>query len=135
MPKGASVSQHKLLSSIETLKKRKDFLRVAADGRRWVTSNFVLQIGIATHNEVRAGYTATKKLGNAVKRNFAKRRMRSLVRGVFPEHATPGHDYVVIARDGMLVNSFGTIRDELARAVSRVRNAKPRQRPSSSKSR
>lgn len=48
---------------------------------------------------VRVGFTASKKVGNAVARNRAKRRLREVARLVMAEHARAGHDYVLIARE------------------------------------
>ena len=48
------------------------------------------------------GITATKRLGGAVIRNRAKRRLRALVRDIFPEAALAGADHVLIARDAAL---------------------------------
>lgn len=45
-----------------------------------------------------AGFTATKKIGNAVTRNRAKRRLREAARVLLPQHGQPGWDYVFIAR-------------------------------------
>lgn len=52
--------------------------------------------GPGTH--VGAGFTATKKIGNAVTRNRAKRRLREAARALLPLHGQPGWDYVFIAR-------------------------------------
>jgi ribonuclease P protein component len=46
----------------------------------------------------RAGFTATKKIGNAVVRNRSKRRLRDAVRLLLPLYGAPGNDYVFIAR-------------------------------------
>ena len=49
-------------------------------------------------DHVGAGFTATKKIGNAVTRNRAKRRLREAARVLLPQHGKPGWDYVFIAR-------------------------------------
>ena len=67
---------------IETLKKRKDFISSNKFGKKYYTNNFILQKNKDSNNEisnVRFGFTATKRIGNAVNRNRAKRRMRSLI--------------------------------------------------------
>lgn len=87
---------------LTTLLARPDFLR-AASARRQGTGGFLVQArdrgdGDAT---VRVGFTATKKVGNAVLRNRAKRRLRAVARAILPAHARPGWDYVLVARPGV----------------------------------
>lgn len=48
--------------------------------------------------DIMTGYTATKRIGNAVIRNKSKRRLRAIARDVLPHYAAPGVDYVFIAR-------------------------------------
>jgi len=84
---------------IETLKNRPDFLR-AAQARRQGTGGFLLQ-GRAREDGtalVRVGFTASKKIGNAVARNRAKRRLRAVVRAVMAGAARAGWDYVLVAK-------------------------------------
>ena len=54
--------------------------------------------GEAAGLHIGAGFTATKKIGNAVVRNRAKRRLREAARGLLPQHGKQGWDYVFIAR-------------------------------------
>ena len=82
------------------LPKRADFLRIAAGTRR-VTPGFILQAAPHPDNcvpSLRVGFTASRKVGNAVARNRAKRRLRALADKVMPEAADPAQDYVFIGR-------------------------------------
>ncbi len=84
---------------IETLKNRPDFLK-AAQARRQGTGGFLLQ-GRARDDGadlVRVGFTASKKIGNAVARNRAKRRLRAVAKAVLPKQALLGWDYVLVAK-------------------------------------
>ncbi len=83
---------------LEVLRKRSDFL-YAAKARRVVTPGFILQIRNRKDDApLRVGFTCSKKVGNAVARNRAKRRLRALARLVLSKNGEPGHDYVLIGR-------------------------------------
>lgn len=70
---------------------------------------------------IRIGYTCSKKIGNAVARNRAKRRLRALAREVMPALARPGWDYVLVGRPGATIErGFAELRAELAAALARV---------------
>lgn len=105
-----------------TLKKRADFLRLR-HGKKFTTPYFILRSGpadVALLHTVRAGYTVTTKCGNAVLRNRTKRRLRALVREVFPTHATPGTDYLFIALAGVTPNLADAPYDALRAAMIRA---------------
>ena len=69
---------------------------------------------------VRVGFTATKRIGGAVERNKAKRRMREAARLLLPEHARPGHDYVFIARGGVTTRPWPRLLDDVKSALIRL---------------
>lgn len=108
---------------VKTLKKRSDFLSIAARGDKYVTPAFVLQKAAgfsADEDLVHVGYTASKRVGNAVARNRAKRRLRELTRQVFPTHAKPGVGYVLIARGYALNRGFEKMHAELNKALVKL---------------
>src|SRR5689334_20088444 len=91
---------------LATITKRSDFL-AANHGRKCVTGTFILQMRPRGDEEAaRFGFTVTKKMGGAVKRNRIKRRLREAVRKIAPKLALPGHDYVLIARSKALACDF-----------------------------
>ena len=116
---------------LKTLQNRPDFLR-AASARRQGTGGFLLQARRRQPDElaeapVRIGYTCSKKIGNAVTRNRAKRRLRALVRAVMPGLAQPGWDYVLVGRPQETVSrDFKDLQGDLANAMARVHAPKAR---------
>ena len=66
---------------------------------------------------IRAGFTATKKIGGAVVRNRAKRRLREAARLLLPLHGKPGSDYVFIARGGTTARPWARLLDDVKSAL------------------
>ena len=111
--------------AIETLKNRPDFLR-AAQARRQGTAGFLVQARARGDDRalVRIGFTASKKIGNAVARNLAKRRLREVARAVLPGLARPGWDYVLVARPGATTTrQFALLLTDLATALRALHGA------------
>jgi len=69
---------------------------------------------------IRVGFTASRKVGNAVARNRARRRLRAAVAQVLPVMAATGHDYVVIAREATVERPFALLIDDLTQALKRL---------------
>ena len=107
---------------LEILRKRAEFLAVASSGKKWVAPGFILQIGEAhpPTSTILYGLTATKKIGNAVIRNRARRRMRALAAEIMP-HALSEHDYVFIARPTTPTCSFDSLREDLVKGMKRMK--------------
>ena len=115
------------MACLQKLKKRADFLATAR-ARKQVTPGFILQgrkrpgtDGDDTGRDIRIGFTASKKTGNAVTRNRARRRLRALARETLPEAGRPGWDYVLIARRHSTTSRpFAQMRADLRRALFRL---------------
>ena len=108
----------------DVLKRRADFLRAAKAARRPTTA-FLLQARRRATAEscegMRVGFTCSKKVGNAVTRNRAKRRLREVARAVLPEHGLAGWDYVLVGRPETTIrHDFAAMCDELRRALRYV---------------
>ena len=127
---------------IGRLRRRREFLRVARGRRKWAAPGLVLQAREAADNRnkareaadnrnktrdatnedamVRIGFTASRKVGNAVARNRAKRRLRAAVSEIMPACAAPGIDYVIIARGATLTRRYADLLADLKTALRRV---------------
>jgi ribonuclease P protein component len=103
---------------IERLKKRPDFLR-AARGIRRVAKGLTLELCPTPANSpaIRVGFTASRKIGNAVARNRARRRLKAAAQQVLPLYALPGNDYVLVARRETLTRPFGDLLGDLESAL------------------
>ena len=116
---------------MSVLTRRADFL-AANRGMRIARPGFVLLVNPNGGDSLRYGITVTKKIGNAVVRNRMKRRFRELLRAALPGEGLPGHDHVLIGREGGIERDFASLRQELSAALARAAAGKgdpPRRKP------
>ncbi|MCY1127431.1 ribonuclease P protein component [Frigidibacter sp. RF13] len=129
-PDGSGAAQPPAVSvRLDVLRNRSDFLK-AAQARRQSAGSFLLQARRRGPNEVegeaggsliRVGFTCSKKVGNAVARNRAKRRLREIARSVLPGTGRPGWDYVLIGRPGVTADrDFALLLSDLRTALAQV---------------
>lgn len=108
---------------VTTLTKRADFLR-ASRAAHVAMPGFILQMRArpaAGAEGVRVGYTCSKKVGNAVARNRAKRRLREIARLTLPSLGRNGMDYVLIGRSGTTsTRPFALMLADLQRALRKL---------------
>jgi ribonuclease P protein component len=103
------------------LKRRAQFLHVAAKGRKAPMPGLVLQaLRRDDAAPARLGFTVTKKVGNAVVRNRTRRRLKEAARLWLREHPVTGVDLVLIGRDGTRKRAFGLLQDDIRRALAKA---------------
>ncbi len=110
---------------VTVLRHRPDFLRAARALRRG-TDGMLVQARDRNDGDptIRVGYTCSKKIGNAVARNRAKRRLRAVVAEALLPGAQPGWDYVLIGRPGVTIDrAFADLTGDLAYALRKLHAA------------
>ena len=106
--------------SIQTINKRSTFVLISNKGKFIRGNTFNLQFLESSElkNIILVGFTATKKLGNAVKRNRAKRIMRELARAVITKYGKKNSYYVLIAKSSIFDTPFESQKIELKKLIS-----------------
>ena len=106
--------------SIKTIKNRSTFLKVKNQGKFFYGKSFNLQLleDYSLNNIIFVVYIATKRLGNAVKRNKSKRLMRELTRKVLPIYGKINFYYVLIAKISIFETPFLELEKELKKIIS-----------------
>jgi ribonuclease P protein component len=108
------------MANVLRIKKREDFLRVQQTKNSIAASGLVLQVAPAVgegSSLIRVGFTATSKIGNAVKRNRIKRKLRAVAREIMPKHASEGKDYVIIGRSRTIDRQYEALVKDLKYAL------------------
>lgn len=112
---------------VDRLRRRAEYLRVQAANRRVALPGLLLQAAPVIDPDntegsaLRIGFTASRKVGNAVLRNRARRRLKALAVELLPRHALPGHDYVLVARQATPARDFAALRGDLEAALKKLR--------------
>ncbi len=109
------------IAKMARLKKRPEYLAVAATRRKWVTSSFILQAKPGeTSEDPKAGFTVSKKVGNAVIRNKTRRRLKEAARVILPEHGQKGWAYVFIGRQAAFDYPFDKLKADMRWALAKL---------------
>lgn len=111
-----------MVSRLPRLTRRQDYQRVARTGRSWAAPGLVLQCAPAGGCEAgpRVGFTASRRIGGAVARNRARRRLRAAAEELLPRLARADRDYVLIARATTNARRFDRLLADLAAALAKV---------------
>jgi len=108
------------------LKRRREFLRIAAEGRKWAAPGLVMQArrqDAETGRDMagcRVGLTVSRRVGSAVDRNRARRRLRAAAEQVMPSHARADHDFVLIGRKATLTRPFAALVGDVETALRKL---------------
>ena len=108
---------------------RQDFLQARNQGQKALARGLVIQAIRRDSDIWRVGFTASKKIGNAVRRNRARRRMRALARQHLATVARPGVDYVLIARHDTVSCDWQDLATGLTRAIRYLHHKLPDRGP------
>src|SRR5262249_2718414 len=106
---------------IDRIKRRADFLRAQKFRRQYAPSLTVESCpspeGVPSEH-CRVGFTASRKVGGAVERNRAKRRLRAAAAEVLPLLGRKGHDYVLVAKVATLSRPYASLLADLTKAIT-----------------
>ena len=105
------------MTTLVSIPSRAGFLAARSSGVKVVAVGFVLQAAASGRDDWRLGLTASKKTGNAVRRNRARRRLRALARTELAKRARLGIDYVMIARHGTAERSWNDLVADLHKSL------------------
>ncbi len=118
--------EDKVNTNLYSIRKRSDFI-LASRSKKTSSASINLQARQRAEDEfldkyaIRVGITCTKKIGNAVTRNRAKRRLRELSRKIIPFYGTPGWDYVLIGKPLKTSDtSFKLLSQDLRYAIKKI---------------
>ena len=111
---------------LQTLKHRKDFVLSNKFAKKIFSKNFIIQK--YTNSDIidlnlKFGFTATKKIGNAVTRNRAKRRMRALVSRFVQEDINSFDNkssYVLVAKSSLNKALFINLYSEMQQCLNKL---------------
>ncbi len=112
---------HKPTDTLARILKRPEYLAVASTRRKWVTPAFILQAKPSeADSPPRVGFTVSKKVGKAVIRSKARRRLKEAARIIFPDHASPGWDYVLVGRPSATDMDFKKLCSDMRWALAKL---------------
>ena len=120
--KGAGATQPAVFSCVKRITKRSDFIQ-ASHAKRLGVKGFLLQARNRNYGDqtIRVGFTCSKKVGNAVARNRAKRRLREITNLILISSAKKGWDYVLIGKKEVTASrDFIKLKNDLTYALQKI---------------
>jgi len=114
-------TQSKINKTIGRLKKRSDFLRVQQSGKKWVAKGLIVEVVDSAYDKPHYGITVSKKTSKlAVTRNRIKRRLRSVIKEVFPQYTEHHIDIVVIGRIAAEKREYSDLKQDLVWCLGKL---------------
>lgn len=111
----------KQVKSLGRLTGRPDFLRVQAQGRKWVSKSLILQTCPNDSGQKRFGLTVSKKVSkSAVARNRIRRRLRAAACDILPARGKEGMDYILVGRADTALRSYKDICGDLTWCLKKL---------------
>ena len=108
----------RLLNRTYSLKRHKEFRFTYRTGRQVGGGSFVLVTARNRKGKVQVGFSVSKKIGNSVTRNRARRRLRACFSPLLP-HVKPGYNLIFIARPSALTAPFLAMQKSMVSAMER----------------
>lgn len=101
---------------------RAEFLSVAAQGKKWVAPGVIVQLLVQPDQDsIKLGLTASRKVGGAVERNRARRRLRALAHDILPKSGLPPCSIVFIAKTSTVSRKPADLRKDVEWCLKRLR--------------
>lgn len=107
------------MGKIITLKQNSDFRRLYKRGKSAVRGTMVVYVMNGRSKQPRLGITVSKKIGGAVERNRAKRRIREVFRATLPS-LKQNIDICVVARGRLLTSRYDKVLHDFDSAASEL---------------
>ena len=108
------------------IKKKEDFAHVFRNGsfsdNNYFTINYAKKSKVVSTKSPRFGIVVSKKVGNAVQRNFAKRRTRAL-KNIFLNCGKNEFDYVLVAKKNLLNEKFKILSLQLEQTLNKIKTS------------
>lgn len=115
------------MAALPTITSRDEFVRVAKEGGVVKTAGVVVQFSALPHGSQKQdlclGYTASRKVGGAVQRNKAKRRLRAATNAVVPSFGLSNMSLVFIAKPSTLTRPYERLIADLRYALHKVKES------------
>ncbi|MDO4565535.1 MAG: ribonuclease P protein component [Clostridia bacterium] len=102
-----------------SLKRHKEFHFTYRAGKKASCKPFTLVYAKNRKDRVLVGFSVSKKIGNSVKRNRCKRRLRACLSPLLPR-IKPGYNLIFIARDASLTEPFAALQTDMQRLLLRA---------------